>query len=174
MNRWHARRATRAQPAGGFVSQPEPRTIGSFAKGKQLVAGNLLFAGHLVEAGDRSIWRIDPPAPAFSEALHGFGWLDDLAALGDAAARDRAQHWTFDWITLYGRGTGPGWTPDLAGRRLIRWINHALFLLSGQESEASHAFYRSLGQQTLFLARRWPQTGHFQKVNGSTLQDVHP
>ena len=22
----------------------------------------------------------------------------------------------------YGRGTGPGWTPDLTGRRLIRWI----------------------------------------------------
>ena len=156
MNRWHARRAARARPATAFVSQPEPRTIGSFAKGKQLVAGNLLFAGHLVEAKDGSIWQIDPPDPAFSEALHSFAWLDDLAALGDAAARDKAQTWTFEWIETYGRGHGPGWTPDLTGRRLIRWINHALFLLQGQEPDASHAFYRSLGQQTLFLAKRWP------------------
>lgn len=156
MNRWHARRAARARPPTGFVSQPEPRTIGSFARGKQLVAGNFLFAGHLVEAKDAPVWDLEPPDPAFAEALHGFGWLDDLAALGDAAARQRAQGWSFDWIARFGEGLGPGWTPDLTGRRLIRWINHALFLLSGQEAETSQAFYRSLGQQTLFLARRWP------------------
>ncbi len=156
MNRWYARRAARARPPTAFVSQPEPRTIGSFAKGKQLIAGNLLFAGHLVEAGDRSIWQLEPPDEAFAEALHGFRWLDDLAAVGDSAARRKAQEWTFDWITLFGGGRGPGWTPDLTGRRLIRWINHAIFLLQGQEPEASENFFRSLGQQTLFLAKRWP------------------
>ena len=36
---------------------------------------------------------------------------------------------------LAGRGAGPGWTPDLTGRRLIRWINHAILLLNGQERE---------------------------------------
>jgi uncharacterized heparinase superfamily protein len=156
MNRWHARRAARARTPTGFVSQPEPRSIGSFAKGKQLVAGNLLFAGHLLEAKKGSVWALEPPGAAFAEVLHGFGWLDDLAALGDHAARGKAQDWTFDWIERFGGGKGPGWTPDLTGRRLIRWINHALLLLSGQESEAHEAFYRSLGQQTLFLARRWP------------------
>jgi uncharacterized heparinase superfamily protein len=156
MNRWYARRASRARPPTGFVSQPEPRTIGSFAKGKQLVAGNLLFAGHLVEAPGASLWAVDPPSTAFAEALHGFGWMDDLAALGDRPARERAQDWTFGWIAEYGGGKGPGWTPDLTGRRLIRWINHALFLLSGPGSDHSEDFYRSLGQQCIFLARRWP------------------
>ncbi len=156
MNRWHARRAARARPPTGFVSQPEPRTIGSYAKGRQLVAGNILLAGHLVQAPDRMIWNVAPPTSAFSEALHGFGWMDDLAALGDRAARERAQTWTAGWIERYGRGTGPGWTPDLTGRRLIRWINHALFVMSGQDADASQAFFRSLGQQTIFLSRRWP------------------
>ncbi|GKY86781.1 heparinase II/III family protein [Sinisalibacter aestuarii] len=156
MNRWHARRAGRARTPTGFVSQPEPRTIGSFARGKQLVAGNLLFAGHLVEAGTGTIWDIAPPSTAFAEALHGFGWLDDLAALGDLHARGRGQGWTFDWIERFAGGKGPGWTPDLTGRRLIRWINHAIFLLMGQEADASDAFYVSLGQQTVFLANRWP------------------
>ena len=38
-------RARRARPATGFTRHPEPRTIGAFARGRQLVAGNFLFAG---------------------------------------------------------------------------------------------------------------------------------
>ena len=155
MNRIHARFSTLARPATGFVSQPEPRTIGSFARGRQLVAGNFLFAGFLVEAPGESIWDLDAPDPAFDEALHGFSWLDDLAAVGDLAARQLAQAWLRTWIKRYGRGVGPGWTPDITGRRLIRWINHALFLLNGQDTEASVAYFRSLAQQTIFLSRRW-------------------
>ena len=155
VNRLHARGAAWAQPAGGFVSQPEPRTIGTFARGRQLVAGNFLFAGALVEDKDNSIWQIPMPDLQFEEEVHGFRWLDDLAAVGDAAARQRAQDWTVEWIETFGRGSGAGWTPDLTGRRLIRWINHAIFLLNGQPSEVSRAYYASLGQQVVFLSRRW-------------------
>lgn len=169
-NRWHAKRAARARPAAGFVSQPEPRTIGSFARGKQLLAGNFLFAGHLVNAPDHMLWDIPPPNPAFIEETQGFAWLDDLASVGDAEARDRAQEWVFGWINAYGNGRGEGWTPDLTGRRLIRWINHALFLMRGMSSEQSKRFFRSLGQQTLFLARRWrgatPGLPRFEALTG--------
>lgn len=159
LNRWHARRATRARPATGFTSQPEPRTIGGYARGKQLVAGNFLFAGHLVQAAPgTSLWELTPPTPAFEAALHGFGWIDDLAALGDRQARARAQYWTLDWIERFGRGNGPGWVPDLAGRRLIRWISHALLILTGAEKKESEAFFRLLGQQSIFLSRRWQAT----------------
>lgn len=155
MNRFHAWQAARAKPATGFVSTPEPKSIGSFAKGRQLIAGNFLFAGHLVEAPNTLIWDIDPPSAGFVEEMHGFAWLDDLAAVGDFPARKRAQQWMTDWMERYARGKGPGWTPDLTGRRLIRWINHALFFLSGRDEEVSDAFYRTLAQQTIFLSRRW-------------------
>lgn len=158
MHRVHARLSTRQTAATGFVSQPEPRTIGSYAKGRQLSAGNIMFAGHLVEAPGEVLWSISPPDYAFSEESHGFGWLDDLAAAADMRARETAQSWVWEWIARYGRGKGPGWVPGLTGRRLIRWINHALFLLRGQDAQASHAFYRSLTQQTNFLARRWHKT----------------
>ena len=158
MHRVHARLSTLARPATGFVSQPEPRTVGSFAKGRQLVAGNYLFAGFLIEGGQNGIWDIQSPGDAFDEELHGFTWLDDLAAVGDASARARAQSWLWQWIESFGAGQGPGWTPDLTGRRVIRWIHHAIFVLRGQERDASEAFYRSLAQQTIFLARRWPAT----------------
>lgn len=154
-NRWHAWRATRGEGARAFVSSPEPRTLGAFARGKQLVAGNFLFAGHLVQSPAASIWDVTPPSAQFEAVAQGFGWLDDLAALGDREARLKAQAWTLDWITRFGGGKGPGWEPDLAGRRLIRWINHALMILNGAEEEESRAFYRSLGHQTVFLERRW-------------------
>ena len=49
-HRFHARVAGRSRSATAFVSSPEPRTIGLFARGRQLLAGNLLFAGHLSES----------------------------------------------------------------------------------------------------------------------------
>lgn len=158
MHRVHARLSTLARPATGFVSQPEPRTIGAFARGRQLLAGNYLFAGYLIEGPGVSLWDLDAPDLAFEEELHGFTWLDDLAAVGDAAPREKAQTWLWQWIERFGRGYGPGWTPDLTGRRVIRWIHHALFVLRGQEPAMSEAFYRSLAQQTIFLARRWQAT----------------
>ncbi len=158
MHRVHARLSTRARPATAFTSMPEPRTIGSFARGRQLVAGNYLFAGHLVTAPQLSVWDVKVADPVYAQELHGFAWLDDLAAVGDGAALDKAQDWVWGWIDQYGRGQGAGWTPDLTGRRLIRWINHALFLLRGRDSAQSAAFYRSLGQQTIFLSRRWQKS----------------
>ena len=155
LNRLYAWRSRRQADARGFVYQPEPRTIGSFARGRQLIAGNLLFAGHLIEWADKSLWDVESPDLSFDIETHGFAWLDDLAAVGDPNARVCAQRWLWHWIERYGQGRGPGWTPDLAGRRLIRWINHALFLLRGQERDKSREFYKSLSAQTWFLSRRW-------------------
>lgn len=163
-------RAGFARSADGFVSQPEPRSIGMIARGRQLVAGNYLLGGVLVEAPGRSVWDAAPDNPAFSESAQGFTWLDDLAAAGDMAARSRAQDWVFDWIARHGNGKGPGWTPGLTGRRLIRWINHALMLLSGRDQSDSAAFFAALTRQTVYLSRRWksapPGLPRFEALTG--------
>ena len=170
MNRLHARVASFSRPATAFSTTPEPRTIGSFARGRQITGGNFLFAGFLVEAPDTAIWDLPMPDEGFETEIHGFTWLDDLAAVGDHHASKRAQDWTHDWIARYGTGSGPGWTPDLTGRRLIRWINHAILLLNGQERETSEAYFRSLAAQTIFLSRRWkaasPGLPRFEALTG--------
>lgn len=170
LNRLYARLSRRQSAATGFVSQPEPRTIGSFARGRQLIAGNLLFAGYLVDVPEVDLWAIKAPDAAYDADRHGFGWLDDLAAVGDLAARTKAQGWLKDWVRIYGAGQGPGWTPDLTGRRVIRWINHAIFLLRGQDSEASNAFFNALTRQTWFLSKRWqgaaPGLPRFEALTG--------
>lgn len=177
-----AKGAVRRSRACDFVSMPEPRSIGQFARGRQICAGNVLFAGHLVELGEGSLWDTPPPDRAFDEAMHGFVWLDDLAAVGDGKARTLARDWIRDWITRYGRGTGPGWTPDLAGRRLIRWITHASFVLRGADKSGAEriAFFGTLSAHVRFLARRWsaarPGIGRFEAaaglvIGGLTLTD---
>lgn len=170
LNRRAARKCVRKRSSTGFVSQPEPMTIGSFARGRQLMAGNVILAGHFVEAPDQDLWDIPAPHPAFEAARQGFGWLDDLAAVGDVTARAKAQEWLWGWIYRYGNGQGDGWTPDLTGRRLIRWICHALFLLRGCNAAQSAAFYKMLSAQTWFLSRRWsaaaPGLPRFEALTG--------
>ncbi|MFC4667342.1 heparinase II/III family protein [Seohaeicola nanhaiensis] len=170
LNRLYARLSSRQKTVKGFVSQPEPRTVGSFARGRQLIAGNILFSGYLVESPDTRLWEVAAPTTAFDKERHGFAWLDDLAAVGDMAARAKAQNWLWGWIESYGNGTGPGWTPDLAGRRVIRWINHAIFLLRGQSREQSEVFFRALAGQTWFLSKRWgaaaPGLPRFEALTG--------
>ena len=158
MHRYHARRAARADVATSFVTIPEPHTIGVVGRGQQLIAGHFLFSGMLVEAKAVSIWDIARDNPAVADEIHGCAWLDDLAAVGDDRARERAQAWVFDWIARYGDGRGDGWRPGLTGRRVIRWINHGHFLLRGQEKRQSTQFFQSLARQTLFLSKRWPAT----------------
>ena len=169
-NRAHARAATFSRPATAFTSSPEPRTIGTFARGRQITGGNFLFSGFLVQAPATAIWDLPMPDKAFEAELHGFTWLDDLAAVGDLHAIKRAQTWTHDWVKRFGKGQGPGWTPNLTGRRLIRWINHAILLLNGQESNVSEAYFRSLASQTIFLSRRWkaatPGLPRFEALTG--------
>jgi len=63
------------------------------------LAGNLLFAGYLVDEPGVDLWAIKAPDAAFDADRHGFGWLDDLAAVGDHAARIKAQDWLNGWIT---------------------------------------------------------------------------
>lgn len=140
------------------------------ARGRQLLAGNYLFAGQLVQAPELGLWDIEPPDADFAAEAQGFVWLDDLAALGDAAARARARVWTGDWIRRFGQGKGPGWTPDLTGRRVIRWIHHALFLLNGADRAETEAYYATLTVQTRYLAAHWhraaPGLARFEALTG--------
>ncbi len=154
-NRLAARRAALTRAPATFTLRPEPRCIGCPARGQQICTGRFIVAGHPVDTRSSSIWESAPPEPGFAAELHGFGWLDDLAAVADTSARARAQDWTWGWIKRYDAGAGPGWTPELAGRRVIRWMSHADFLLRGQSEAATRRYHRSLARHVAFLRRRW-------------------
>lgn len=155
LNRHYAWRSRRKASGHGFVREPVPRTIGNALRGQQLVEGNLLFAGYLVTSDDTDLWDVRAPDTAFENERQGFDWLDDLAAVGGYQARRKAQRWLKVWIEQYGMGSGPGWTPDLTGRRVIRWINNAMFVLHGLKSDERERFHAALSRQAWFLSKRW-------------------
>ncbi|MBE0413670.1 MAG: heparinase II/III family protein [Yoonia sp.] len=155
MHRVHARRAARADLTTRFVSPPEPYMIGSVQRGQQLLRGDFLFSGLRIENPALSVWDIADSHPDIADEIHSCGWLEDLAAVGDEAARNTAQTWANQWIDRYGDGRRQGWLPELVGRRLIRWISHGEFLLRGQDRVRRNRLLTSLAQQSLFLSRRW-------------------
>jgi len=80
LNRFYARLSRKQKAATGFVSQPEPRTIGSFARGRQLIAGNLLFA-----APSRNLPQLDMASEhRFARMLKEQGLTEDMIAISQA------------------------------------------------------------------------------------------
>jgi uncharacterized heparinase superfamily protein len=168
-DRFAARLARWGKAPSAVVTSPEPFWTGDAASAKRLAGGLFLLGGSMVEAPGVSPWDVPAPTAAWSDALHDFRWLDDLAA-ADATTRAALTTWLHDWVARYGAGAGPGWRPDLTGARLARWICHAPFALNGAGSEKSRAFFRTIGVQARYLRRRWryapPGLPRFQAASG--------
>lgn len=156
-------RATRTMPEGaaaaarhGFLRRPEPRSTGDARRGRLILGGHLrLQDGTLT--GDPFAGA--PGSEADAVLLHGFGWLDDLAAVGTAPARGLAQSRVLSWV---GRNpdvpadplvAGPEWRPDVTGRRVLRWVFHGGTLLPGLDRPAAAPVFASLHDQIGYLSR---------------------
>ena len=85
--------------------------------------------------------------------LHGFSWLNDLAAVGSYEALKLAQKWVFHW-TLNELGNENLYL-DLLTQRLFNWINHSGFLLKTSNLALSDSYMKSIDQQSFFLEKRW-------------------
>lgn len=164
------RMARLSSPATAFVSQPEPRSYGEAARGVQMLGGNYLVRGKIHEKPGTVPWDVMNLGADQRKHLHGFAWLDDVVAVDTPEARAKAQAWVFEWLARYGRGRGDGWAPDSAGRRVVRWINHAILILHKVEPAQSEIFFRSLGHQAHFLRKRWkavrPGLPRFEALTG--------
>ena len=106
--------------------------------------------------GKASLWEAPLPDPRLETERHACGWLDDLAALGSRPARALARAWIQDWIRRYGGGAGPGWEAELAGRRALHWVVHAVLLTQALDPVATERFWRSLAAHQRYLGRAWP------------------
>ncbi|NAZ37241.1 heparinase II/III family protein [Rubellimicrobium sp. CFH 75288] len=148
-----ARLAPLRAPRAGDLRLPEPRLAGDPTRGRRLLEGRIVLGGTEIALGGRSPWDLGGSADA--AALHGWAWLDDLAALGTAPARTLAQGWVRDWARRYGRGAGPGWTPSLATSRLLRLLGHGALLMRGSDGLRETDLARLAGREAAFLRRRW-------------------
>lgn len=157
--RWRNRIAAYRSRFGGrpkvVEELPEPVLIGNADQGGVLVSGVWLTLGREVDLGRGSMWDAPVPERRLESERQAFLWLDDLAARGNRASRERAQAWTLDWIRRYGGGRGPGWQPELAGLRLERWVSHSALLTKDLDKKSRDRFWRALAGQQRYLLRRW-------------------
>jgi uncharacterized heparinase superfamily protein len=136
---------------------PEPIFLGDGDAGQALLEGRWRALGQEVRTDGGSIWAVPLPDPRLEAERQACLWLDDLAALGNRAARALAQAWVQDWINRFGAGGGPGWEPEAAGRRAKRWAVHAGLLTQGLDRGGADRFWRALAAHQRYLARAWPQ-----------------
>lgn len=74
-NRFRARRAKAKNVPTQFDHFPEPRTIGAYEIGHQLIEGQFYFAGDLIAASTKSIWSITAPTPDLQPKCTGSSGL---------------------------------------------------------------------------------------------------
>ncbi|MDS9466685.1 heparinase II/III family protein [Paracoccus sp. MBLB3053] len=137
----------------GFLRRPEPKAIGHSGRGEQIVGGKLHLGG-ITLTGE--FFENEMPASVAAE-LQGFGWLDDLAAVGSPKARSVAQHHVLTWLRRHRvpHADAPEWAPAIAGRRLLHWIFHAGMILPGLDRDGAEPFFRSLDQHLTHLRATW-------------------
>ena len=141
-----------------FIAKPGPRSIGNTLIADKICEGNFFISGNIIEIGNSVIWDHPHINIENSEELHGFSWLDDLAARGDNLAKKIIQRWVLGWIEKYGSGSGPGWTPTLTGRRLIKLIHHEEIILDGLSEQNISIYFKSIYKQANFISKRFTKT----------------
>lgn len=98
-------------------------------------------------------WDTVPGNEDEAAALHGFGWLADLRALGTEAARTRARDLVGGWIDAHARWSPLAWRADVLGERLANWFAAHDFLSAGGDAEFAHRFLGSAAIQARHLGR---------------------
>ena len=157
-NSFYARIAKNFVQAEQLISTPGPLSIGNTVVADKICQGEFFIFGNTLQLEDKVIWDHSLKNIENYEDLHGFTWLDDLAARGDNAAIEIAQKWIFSWIEKYGSGSGAGWTPNLTGKRLIRLIHHEEIILHELPEKKISTYFRFIYKQANFLSKRFYKT----------------
>ncbi len=132
---------------------PTDPWLGDIGRGAALTGGIYSFAGATVSAAETPPWRPVGASQRWLEAMHGFEWLRDLAALNSAEARAHGRRLTAQWIEHCGEWDEITWRPDVLGKRLVAWLNHSGLLLAEARREGAEALLGSLSEQARHLGR---------------------
>ncbi|MGB3927949.1 MAG: heparinase, partial [Sphingobium sp.] len=123
-----------------LLAVPDDDIPGDSRAGAAMRAGYFLFRGQKLPIETLDFAR-PGVGPAFSDYLHGFRWLRDLAS---SATREQgapiAETVMRKWLETHAATPSePAWRADNAGWRLLFWTAHAPLILS-----SSDLVYRSL------------------------------
>lgn len=135
----------------GVPPDPIPGDVGA---GRTLLGGRMVHLGESLDL-ETLDFRSLAVSPAFTDAIHGFVWLRDLAA---AAPRERAapvaETITREWLATHGGQVAePAWRADVIGRRILSWGAHAPLILSSPDIVYRSAVLNNLARAARHLDR---------------------
>lgn len=102
----------------GLVAHPHDLRPAD-ARGRQILEGVFQFGGSTLRIGPNGD-PFDRPSPSRASAieLHGFGWLRDLLALGEAGVQPGVRLF-MDWRRSFGRWNAFSWSGEVLERRVF-------------------------------------------------------
>lgn len=103
-------------------------SYGNAEIGKKLANGAYIFSGVKFNLDIDNPWLIDPPSPEVEQYLHGFCWLNELAAYGNSQARKVALEWIQKWHFYNLSSKKTGWNPEIIALRSTNLLRNWGFL----------------------------------------------
>ena len=126
---------------------------GSAERGHLLVNGEFRLADKIYPLPDMNIWRLADKHTHLQDEIHGFAWLDDLREEGGKPAVSLARSWLFEWVDRHSGNRKEHFSPQMAGRRIIRWLRNGRIILTMQDQSRQDAFAQALGAHADVLRR---------------------
>ena len=106
--------------------------------GLNLINGAYIFSGVKFDLDLDNPWLIETPSIDVERSLHGFFWLNDLAAVGTVKARNRAYEWMTKWSYYSFLGKRVGWDTHTTALRCLNIVRNKNFLARGVSNQTVH------------------------------------
>ena len=160
-----ARRQVGAEWRGSLLHRallagPKPAGLGAMPldlrpadpeNGRRILAGALVFGGETLAPGPRGDpWDRASPSRRFAVALHRFGWMRDLLALGDPGAAEGLRL-TLEWRRLFGRWNAFSWSPEVLEHRVFNLACAARAICAKASDAETAQIAADLARQARFL-----------------------
>jgi len=136
----------------GLAIRPRDLRPADPARGERLLAGQFTFGGEAIEVGPGGDpWSQPTPSQRFAVALHGFDWIRDLLAVGEAGGREALRLW-LAWKRAFGRPAAFAWSRLPLERRVFNLVCAAPALAPLVSDAEGGAYIDSLARQARRLA----------------------
>ena len=138
-----------------LLATVESRLPGERSRGMALRSGHFLINGVKTPIAQMDFTPIAHLTPPVERAVHGFGWLRDLAASGprEQGAPTAARILTAWLDANEAAGKGVAWQVGHTGHRLLNWLIHAPLLLSGKDKRLLTRTLKSVSTTARWLDR---------------------
>lgn len=158
------RQTFRKAPEKLLVAPTDLRASDPFIA-EEIFNGRFTLAGRTLDAGDESVFDLDPPSPDFQTRLHSFVWLRDFRATKSDKHYQRAQEIAQDWIARHRwPDESPVWRPQTAALRLMSWLSHSPVILKSAQLGFYRRFLKSIGMHVDYLRSVAPTAGDGMEI----------